>query len=183
MRLPALAATLLLCAGGTASAASDIGALDAPTMPRPASPLVQAFAQNAGIGNQFEMTSSQMALDTSQDANVRSFAQHMLNDHHMAELTLEHAAVPTGVNTHFMFDKAHQAKLDELQGLTGAAFDENYWILQRASHAATVALLGDYAMSGSDPALRAWARNTLPTVIGHQRMIADMTGTSAVALR
>lgn len=183
MRLPALAAALLLCAGGTAFAASDVVAIDAPTMPQPASPLVGAFVQNAGIGNQFEMTTSQMALEKSQDANVRRFAQRMLNDHHMAELNLERAAAPMGVDTHFMFDRAHQAKLDELQALSGAAFDEDFWVLQRNAHAEAEAVLADYTMSGSDPALRAYARETLPVVLDHQRMIADLTGTSAVALR
>lgn len=183
MRLPILAAALLIGAGGTAFAQADMVMMDAPHMERPTSPLIQAFVQDAGIGNQFEMTLSQMALQKSQDPNVRRFAQRMLNDHHMAELTLEHAAAPTGVTTHFMFDQAHQAKLDELQALSGPAFDQQFWILQRDAHAAAVAAIGDYATTGSDPGLRAWARGTLPVIVAHQRMIADLTGTSAVALR
>lgn len=183
IKLKTLAAALALtAAAGVASAAPMLPA-DAPTAPLPASPLAQAFAQDAGIGNQFEMTTSQMALQTSTDPNVRAFAQRMLNDHHVAEMMLERAAAPTGVVTHFMFDKAHQDKIDELQALSGAAFDQNYWSLQRDAHAETVAALGDYAASGSDPALRTWARATLPVVLGHQRMIAEMTGTSAVALQ
>ena len=183
MRFSALATALMLCTGSTAFAASDDAMADIPAMAAPASPLVQAFVQNAGIGNQFEMTISQIALEKSQDPNVRRFAATMLKDHHMAEVTLDQAAAHTGVNTHFMFDNAHQAKIDELQGLSGQAFDEDYWIIQRNAHAEAVAGLGDYAMSGSNPVLRAWARATLPVVVGHQRMIADMTGTSAVALR
>lgn len=183
MRLPVFAAALLLCAGGAASAAPDVAAVDAPPVQRPASPLEQAFAQDAGIGNQFEITTSQIALETSQDPDVRRFAQKMLIDHHEAEMALARAAAPAGLATHFMFDDAHQAQIDHLQGLTGKAFDEDYWVLQRDAHAATVASLGAYATTGQDPALRAWARATLPVVIGHQRMIADMTGTSAVALR
>ncbi|MDX7951111.1 DUF4142 domain-containing protein [Lichenihabitans sp. Uapishka_5] len=183
MRFPALAAGLLLCVSSAAIAAPDMSSLEASPMPRPSSPLVQAFVQNAGIGNQFEMTTSQMALERSQDPAVRHFAQTMLNDHHKAELALDRAAAPTGVATHFMFDKAHQAKLDELDALSGQGFDDAFWVLQRAAHAEAVAGIGDYAMSGSDPALVVWARQTLPVVLGHQRMIADMTGTSAVALQ
>lgn len=183
MRLPALAATALLCAGGSAFAASDITMIDAPAIPQPASPLVQAFVQDAGLGNQFEMTTSQIALEKSRDPNVRRFAQMMLNDHHQAEIGLARAAAPAGVDTHFMFDSAHQAKIDELQGLSGQAFDEDYWDMQRDAHAAAVAALGDYATTGSNPALRAWARETLPVVVHHQHMIADITGTSAVALK
>lgn len=183
MRLPALAAALLLCAGGTAFAASDDAVADVPPVLLPASPLEQAFAQDAGIGNQFEITTSQIALEKSQDPNIRRFAQKMLIDHHKAETTLARAAIPSGVATHFMFDQPHQTKIDELQGLSGPAFDEDFWIVQRDAHAETVAALGDYATTGRDPALRAWARETLPVVVDHQRMIADMTGTSAVALR
>lgn len=182
--LRTLAAALLFsAASGTAFAEPDISGLDMSAQPVPASPLAQAFAQDAGIGNQFEMTTSQLALEKSVDPSVRAFAQRMLNDHHRAEMALEHAAVPTGVATHFMFDKAHQAKIDELQGLSGAAFDQDFWAVQRESHAEAVAAIGDYAASGSDPALRAWARDTLPVVVGHQQMIAAMTGTAEVALQ
>ena len=179
-----LAAALAMSAAGTAAlaAAPDVAA-DAPALAAPASPLVQAFAQDAGVGNQFEMTTSQMALETSQDPGVRAFAQRMLNDHHAAEMSLERAAAPTGVVTHFMMDAAHQGKIDELQGLSGAAFDADYWTLQREAHAETVAALGDYAATGSDPALRTWAQSTLPVVLEHQRLIAQMTGTADVALQ
>lgn len=183
MRLSALAAALLLCTGSAAFAASDDAVADVPHVLMPASPLAQAFAQDAGMGNQFEITTSQIALEKSQDPKVRLFAQKMLNDHHKAEMALTRVAAPQGLTTHFMFDQASQAKIDQLQTLTGQAFDEDYWVLQRDAHAATVAALGDYAATGQDPALRAWARETLPVVVGHQRMIADLTGTSAVALR
>jgi putative membrane protein len=176
------AAALLSAVAGSAFAAPDM-AEDSPVMPRPASPLVQAFVQDAGISNQFEMTEAQMALEKSQDPNVRAFAQRMLQDHHMAEFALERAAAPSGVVTHFMFDPAHQSRLVQLEPLTGKAFDEAYWNDQREAHVEAVAALGDYAASGSDPALRAFARQTLPVVQMHQSMITSMTGVSPLAMQ
>ncbi|MCW6507676.1 DUF4142 domain-containing protein [Lichenifustis flavocetrariae] len=178
----AAAAVLVSAASGAALAAPSV-AQDAPLMAQPSSPLVQAFAQDAGTSNQFEMTEAQMALDKSSDPAVRRFAQQMLQDHYKAEQSLEQAAAPSGVVTHFMFDATTQAKLDQMNGLSGPAFDQAYWADQQNAHAQAVAALGTYMTSGSDPALRAWARNTLPVVMEHQRMLAAMTGTSPLAMQ
>lgn len=182
LRTLAAAGLLLSCVSGSAFAASGMLG-DGPTMAMPASPLVQAFVQDAGTGNQFEMTEAQIALEKSSDPAVLHFADTMLQDHHKAEQALERAAAPSGVITHFMFDAPTQAKIDALRDLSGPAFDQAYWADQQAAHADAVAALGSYMTTGTDPALRAYARETLPVVRQHQQMLAAMTGSSAMAMQ
>ena len=142
----------------------------------PASPLVQAFAQDASLSNQFEVSESRIALEKSADPHVRAYAQHMIHDHTMAQAKLHAAAQPSQVVTGFMFDPTMQGMVEALSAKSGPEFDAAYWADQREAHASAEAKLSDYATNGEDPMLRRYAAMTLPVVLMHARMIPASEG-------
>ena len=84
-----------------------------------------------------------------------------------------------GVQTSFVFDKLDQGKVDDIGLMDGQKLDDTYLADQIAAHAQAAAALSDYAASGPDPALRAYARQTLPVVLRHQRMLEQISGQPA----
>jgi putative membrane protein len=64
-------------------------------------------------------------------------------------------------------DEQHQTKLDKLKGLSGTAFDKEYVRIQIDAHEKAVALFDAYASAGEAVKLKAWVKNTLPTLTGH----------------
>jgi len=64
-------------------------------------------------------------------------------------------------------DKADQKQIDALQKKNGAGFDKQYVKDQLAAHKKTVALFQKEASSGSDPQLKQFASDTLPTLQHH----------------
>ena len=138
------------------------------------------FVKNARIGGNFEVESSQLALQKSQDAGLRGFAEQMVTDHTKAGEQLEEALSnanmtvaepPVGEK----LDKKHEAMLGKLRNASGAQFDRMYVKMQQDAHKEAVALFSKYAKNGANAALKSFAQHTLPTLQEHQKHITQMT--------
>ncbi len=75
-----------------------------------------------------------------------------------------------------------QKKLEELKAKTGSDFKRAYDQMQLAAHEEAVTLFGDYAMTGENPDLKAWAAQTLPHLRDHLAMARKLPETNAAAL-
>ena len=136
----------------------------------------QQFADMAGSSNMFEIESSRVALEKASSEEVKSFAQHMIDDHGKAGEDMKAAAQDDGITPAPGLQPAHQAKLDELSALEGEAFDTAYIAAQVAAHDEAVALFEGFSTQGEDSALKAFAANTLPTLHQHREEIGAMAG-------
>lgn len=141
-------------------------------------PVTKNFITNANIGNNFEIDSSKIALDRSKDAELREFADMMVNDHMMAKEEME-AALPVGSDPTLgkNYDRKHKAKLDQLKAVSDAKFDAAYLAAQKEAHKESVALFGQYASKGDEPALQEFAAEKLPRLQAHQRTVNSFTMT------
>ena len=124
------------------------------------------FVKKAATANQFEIDSSKLALDKSQDDGVKTFAQQMVDDHTKAGDAMKDALASAKTKVSPL-DKASEAKIDKLQKLQGAAFDRQYIKIQTAAHKDAVRLFTDYSRTGGDPSLKKFAGDTLPTLKEH----------------
>jgi len=137
----------------------------------------QEFVQKAAVGNEFEISSSKLAQDKSQSAEVKRFAGMMISDHTNNLTTLKataRTATPT-VSVPVELDAAHQKKFDELMGLSSDAFDNRYIAMQREAHDAAVKLYTEYSQYGDNAALKAFAKESLATLKAHQEHVNDIT--------
>jgi putative membrane protein len=142
----------------------------------PASPMAkanrvvtaQAYVAMAGASDQFEIQSSQIALQRSKTSDVRAFAQMMVDHHTATTKDLMAAAAAAGMTPPppaLPKDKA--AKLTALRAMGQTAFDAAYLRDQVAGHQEALALHTGYAADGDRPALKAAAQKTAPIVRSH----------------
>jgi putative membrane protein len=78
------------------------------------------------------------------------------------------------VNLPAAMDKAHGAKLDKLNSLSGADFTKAYEDMQVSAHKDAVSLFERYAKGGDNADLRAFAAKTLPHLQEHLKMAQDL---------
>jgi len=134
------------------------------------------FVHKASVANKFEIESSKLALDKSQNGQIKKFAQHMVDDHTKTAKTLEETLTSADVNVtpaNHLDDK-HQKLLAELQSLSGVAFDKRYIDLQTTAHKKAVKLFSDYSKNGKNQALKNFASDTLPALKKHLKYVQKL---------
>jgi putative membrane protein len=131
------------------------------------SPTTRDFVQEAAISDLFEIESSKLAEQRSDNA-TKAFAKQMITDHTKTSEELK-AAVASDPNTPLpsALDSAHQGKLDKLKELTGDDFTKHYRELQVTAHKNAVSLFERYAKGGDNGKLKNWADKTLPDLQHH----------------
>ncbi|MDV6332536.1 DUF4142 domain-containing protein [Asticcacaulis sp. 201] len=132
------------------------------------------FVKKAAVANLFEVKTSELAVKTSKNAEVLSFAKMMVKDHTAAGKKFETAVVGSGVTAPAALDDDHQKKYDDLAKLTGSDFDKKYADLQKSAHDDAISLFEDYSKNGKDTALQTFATDTLPTLKAHQEKVKTL---------
>jgi putative membrane protein len=130
------------------------------------------FVNKAAASNLFEIQSSQLALQKSQNNRVREFAQRMVQDHTAAGDRLKAAAQAQNVRDNL--DQQHASALQQLQGASGADFDRRYVQHQLTGHEETVGLFDHFAQNGDHPQLKQFAQQTLPSLREHLQMAQQL---------
>jgi putative membrane protein len=139
-----------------------------PTPPQAAATQnAQAYLFHGGAGDVFEITSSMMAIQHSQNPDVRAFATMLISDH----TTLSNTALATAKSAGFMppppvLSPAQMAMITQLTN-AGAAFDRVFLQQQVAAHQMALGLHQSYASQGDTPALRQVAATAVPAIQGH----------------
>jgi putative membrane protein len=134
--------------------------------------LAPGFLAQASSGGQFEIQSSQLALQASQNAAVRNFANVMIADHTRLGQSLGAAAVSARLQPPApVLLPAQQAMLDQLRAAgTGYSFDQLYQQEQIRAHQGALALMQNYATGGDVPPLKAAAAQAVPVIQSHLAM-------------
>lgn len=168
----AAALNLLSCASTARDGTwSETSAVRADAAPEAAMP----FVMKAGASDLYEIQSSQIALQKAQDADIRQFAQMMIDHHTKTTQQVTAAAQADGLTPPAPQLQPQQAQMiAELQRLSGAAFDRAYVRQQRMAHEMALALHGNYAERGDMPALRQAAASAVPIVRQHLERVRAM---------
>lgn len=137
------------------------------------------YLQMAASGDQFEIQSSQLALQKTQEPALRSFAQMLIDDHTSLSSTLANAARTAGLTAPApVLSAKHSQMLDALRA-AGADFDTTYRQQQVLAHAEAAGLHRSYATSGDVAVLRTAAAATLPIVERHLQQAQSMSSSTA----
>jgi len=136
----------------------------------------QTFVMTVPNANAFEIESSKLAEEKSASADVKAFAADMIKDHTKVAEDFK-AALSQGQTTASIkpagpaLQPKEQQMLDELKGATGKDFDAKYIKMQTDAHKDAVALFSTYANSGDDPAMKEFAKKTLPVLKMHEKHV------------
>ena len=182
--LAAAAATLLTTAAFAQSQAPfPPTAGNAPAQPNAAAPgqtatkgqpaqkvssATQQFVQKAAISDMFEIQSGQIAQQKAANDEYKQFGQMVRDDHSKTSDQIKGMAqnMP-GLQMPQALDTAHKQKLDKLQSLSGAQFEDQFKKDQVAGHQDAVKLFENYAQKGDHPDLKKFAQDTLPKLKEH----------------
>ena len=132
---------------------------------------LQEFADKAASSNLLEIQSSELAIERSSDAEIVEFAEQMIVDHTAAGDEMMAAAQQDGITPTTTLAPDHQTILDRLEAAEDDAFDQAYVEAQITAHDEAVALFETFATGDPDGALKAFAVQTLPTLVQHQEHI------------
>ena len=119
----------------------------------------------ASISNLQEVSSGQLAVQKGQRAEVRNFGQMMIKDHNQAEQQLLAVAKSRGIDLPSVATGGIQPDL-RLKNAAGN-FDQLYVHAMVSGHHDAVETFENYATTGKDPVVRAFAKQTLPTLKMH----------------
>jgi putative membrane protein len=117
------------------------------------------------------------------NADVKQFAQRMVDDHTKASEELKGWASQKNVTLPTEVAPDHKATHDRLAKLSGAAFDKAYMTAMVADHNKAVAAFTRASKTAKDADLKAWAGKTLPTLQEHQKMAKEIAAKAGGAAR
>jgi putative membrane protein len=167
--------TLLLAA--LVGAALGLGALRAAAADEDQRGLTdQQFVTQASAAGLAEVNLARLALEQSNSADVKKFAQHILDDHTKANQQLNAVADKHRLLPAPSMDAPHQMLMQRLSQLRGEAFDRAFLDAMVKDHKDAISLFEQEAKNGQDKELKEFASKTLPTLKDHLEMAHKASG-------
>jgi putative membrane protein len=128
------------------------------------------FMMKAAQSDMAEIMTSNLALQKSQNAEVRRFAQMMIDEHTRTSGELKTLAADKNVTLPADVDAKQRSMMSKLTALSGERFDNEYMKGQVKMHEAAVKLFQREADRGTDADVKGWAAKTLPALQSHLTM-------------
>lgn len=150
------------------------------TMDTPAAPALnrvdQKIVAGMALANMAELEAARLALSKTASADVKAYAQQMVEDHTRALKDVTALAQNKGVTLPAGPDAKHKAMVKKLGKLDGAAFDKAYMAQAGvADHTKVHAALKKDHAKAKDPDVKALAAKMLPTVEQHLHAAHEKT--------
>ena len=133
------------------------------------------YMDDIAHANISEIAAAQLALQKSQNSDVKQFAQKMIDDHTKAEEELKQLADAKGVTLPTEPDVKHKTEAKTLKMMSGKTFDKEYVKHGGvADHEATQKLLQKVEKNAKDQDLKAYAGKTIQAVDEHLAMAKQL---------
>lgn len=132
------------------------------------------FASAAATGGMAEVRLGQLAQDKGSSDAVKAFGKRMFEDHTKAGDDLKAAAVKSNINLPSDISARDQATYGRLAKLSGPAFDQAYARNMVRDHVHDVAAFKNESANGTDPNIKSFATDTLPTLQEHLKQARQM---------
>ena len=175
-----LAVAPLAAQGQSGSQAGQQGQATRQNPPAQTTPLPaerdEDFVKDIAQGSEVEIAASKLAVTKASNAEVKAYAQKLIDDHTAASKELE--ALVKSKNATWPPDdpgmKSKKEKHESLQTLTGAAFDKEYLEDMINDHESALARVGRQATNGKDASIKAFASKMQPKLLEHLKMARDL---------
>ena len=160
----------------TVSAAKDAVAGAVGTVNAVLTTSTPSFVQAVAMGDMYEIEASKIAVTRARSADVKTFAQGMIDAHAGTTKALKAALMHAGMNIPMPtdFDARHKGLLDDLKGAKAEDFDGRFIAQQENAHNEALILMRGYAKSGDNIDVKGFAETTLPKVQMHLDMIKNI---------
>ena len=147
-----------------------------PNTPEPVPAKVddKKFLKQAALDGMTEVELGKVAEQKASSADVKQFAQKMVDDHTKANEELKQAASKQNISVPDALDSKHQSQIDKLSKLSGEDFDKAYAKEQVKNHQSDVKEFTAEARSGNNAGVMAFASSVLPTLQEHLEMAKNL---------
>ncbi|TGE07885.1 DUF4142 domain-containing protein [Hymenobacter fodinae] len=132
------------------------------------------FLMTAASSNLLEIQLGQAATQRASNADVKQFAQMMVDHHTKATQQLKGVATPLGVTMPQTLMPIHQAMADKVLAKSGKEFDEAYMDAMETAHKMDVAMFEVKDKAADTPTVKSFATQTLPMLRSHEKMASDL---------
>jgi putative membrane protein len=126
--------------------------------------------------NLAEIEAGKLATTKASNADVKKFAQQMVDDHGKELQELQKLAQAKNVDLPSAPDAKHQRAMKKLQGLSGADFDREYMRMQVKDHRDAHKLAERTGKRAEDEQLKAAAQKAAPEIQEHLKMAQQIAG-------
>jgi len=137
----------------------------------------KAFVKKALEGSMAEVQMGQLALQKSNDDQVKQFAQRMVDDHGKMVDQLKPVAQQMGVKVPDGPPKGDMKKMDKMKALSGDAFDQAYIKDMVKDHKKDSSEFKQEAQSTQNPQLKQLATEGGQTIDSHLQQIQQIAQT------
>jgi len=145
--------------------------------------VVTDFMNAAAAGGMAEVELGTMAVAKAQNAEVKAFAQKMIDDHSKAGAELKQLATQKKVMLPPDVLPTHKEIMDKLSKLSGADFDREYVKAMVADHEKDVTAFTSVSKGATDADVKAFATKTLPTLEMHFEMIKSLADKMKIKMK
>ena len=132
------------------------------------------FLRDAAQGNLFEINLAKLALQKSQDANIRKFATQMIADHTMLAREMRPLDRKLGVKEPTGPSLGDRAKYEELKLKSGTGFDRAYVETMVKDHNDDLKAFIDEEQKTTNPDVKTLVAKGEQTVREHTQMIDNI---------
>ena len=169
----------LLLAAASAAALAACAPMGGPMYPTPPGMTMPSnamtYGRMAAASDLFEIQSGQLAMQVSQNPEVRAYADMLVRHHTMTSNEMMAAARAAGMTPPPpMLDARKQAMMAQLQSTPAQRFDSTFMSMQMTAHQEALALHSNFAARGDAPPLRAVAARAVPIVRQHLEQATAM---------
>jgi putative membrane protein len=174
---------LLIAAVATASAALAPAQTNVGSIPSSMTRQDSSFLKDVVEGNMDEVKLGQLALQNATSDRVKSFGQHMIDDHTRMGDEVRGLAASKNVNVASDIGIVDKASYKMLAMKTGANFDKDYIRDMVKDHETDLAAFRKEVNTGSDPDVKAAAQKAIPTLEEHLRMAREIASELGVSVK
>lgn len=132
------------------------------------------FVKDSALGGMTQVELGKLAAQKASSEAVKQFGQHMVDDHSKANDQLKQLAGKSKIEVPAALDSKHQSRVDKLAKLSGPEFDKAYLKSEVKDHERDVDDFKSEANYGSDPNIKLFAMQTLPTLQEHLSAVKDL---------
>lgn len=129
-----------------------------------------SFYTEAAQSGMAEVMLGNLALQKTQNEQIKQFAQQMIAEHTTANNELKDLAASKNVTLPTAVSNKQQSAYDKLNGMSGTDFDKAFMKQMVKDHESAVKLFQKQSEKGEDAEAKAFAAKTLPTLQMHLQM-------------
>jgi putative membrane protein len=132
------------------------------------------FVATMAKGGFAEVKLGELAEKRAANPKVKEFGARMVKDHSDANNKLSEVARAQKIAVVAGFDQESRQMFMDLSKLQGEAFDQHYMKMMVEDHEKDVSMVEDYAKKATDPAIKKFCEDTLPTLREHLKMAKEV---------